>query len=102
SGSFDHLVGDGEQCWRQRKSECAGRLCIDDELEFGRLRDRQVGWLRALEDAASVEANPAHEICNARGITHKPPNLHVVSTGIDCREPMPRGECSDLNPTIGE
>jgi hypothetical protein len=30
-----------------RVSRCAGRLQVDDELEFGRLQDRQVGALKA-------------------------------------------------------
>ena len=32
---------------------------IDDQLELGRLQDRQVGRLRALENAAGVDAGLA-------------------------------------------
>ena len=34
-------------------------LQIDDELELGRLHDRQVGGLRALEDSTGIDADLA-------------------------------------------
>ena len=37
-------------------------LSIDDQLELGRLHDRQVGWLRALENAAGIDADLAIRI----------------------------------------
>jgi hypothetical protein len=39
---FDHLVGAGEQRWRNIYPQRLGRLQIDQELEFGRLVDRDV------------------------------------------------------------
>ena len=54
--SFDHLVGAGEKHWRHGKAECTRGLEVDDELEFGRLLDRQVSGLRTLEDAARIDA----------------------------------------------
>ena len=56
-GSFDHLVGDGEQRGRHVDAERPGRLQVDDELELGRLQHRQVGRLLALEDAAGIDAD---------------------------------------------
>src|ERR1700690_1361169 len=54
---FDHLVGDGEHPWRHLDAERARRLQVDGEFEFGRLRDRQVGGLGALEDIAGIDAD---------------------------------------------
>jgi hypothetical protein len=34
-----------------------GGLEVDHKVEFGRLYDRQISWLVALEDAAGVEAD---------------------------------------------
>jgi hypothetical protein len=43
--SFDNLVGAGEDRLRHGKAERLGGPEIDDQLEFGRLRDRQISGL---------------------------------------------------------
>ena len=53
-GLFDHLVGGDEQ---RRWHGDAERFCgleVDDQLEHGRLKDRQIGGLCALKDLAGV------------------------------------------------
>ena len=47
---FDHLVGEGEQRRRNRQAERLGDLQIDDEIEFNRLLDRQIGRLRSAQN----------------------------------------------------
>jgi hypothetical protein len=42
-GSLDHLVGEGEDRLRHGQVERLGGLEIDDQLESGRLLDRQIG-----------------------------------------------------------
>jgi hypothetical protein len=39
------------------KAKCPGCLQVDDKLEFGGLRDRQVGGLHAPEDLTGVDAD---------------------------------------------
>ena len=49
---FDHLVGDGEQRRRRRETKRLGLSQVDDQLEFGRLLDRDFARLRSGDIAA--------------------------------------------------
>src|SRR5438270_5191237 len=55
--SFDNLVGAGEDRRRHGKAEYLRGLEVDDQLECGRLLDRQISWLLVLEDPPSVNAS---------------------------------------------
>jgi hypothetical protein len=56
AASFDHLVGDGGQRWRNVEAVRLGGLEMDDQLEFSRLHHRQVGGLGAFENLAGINA----------------------------------------------
>jgi hypothetical protein len=53
--TFDHLVSAGEQRRRHVKAEYPGGLVVDDQLELGRLHDRQVRGPGAFEDASGID-----------------------------------------------
>ena len=51
---FDHLIGSGKQRRRDVEPERLGRNQVDDEIEFGRLFDRDVAWLRPTQNLVDI------------------------------------------------
>jgi hypothetical protein len=66
---FDDFVGGGEQRRRQGNAKHPRGLGVDDQLELGRLHDRKVRRLGALEDATDVDAELAVGIRKAGSIS---------------------------------
>ena len=53
---FNHLICERNQPRWNGESERFGGLKIDHEFVFGRLKNWQIGWLRAFEDLPDVGA----------------------------------------------
>ena len=70
---LDDLVGASEDRWRYRHAELLRGLDVDDQLECGRLLDRQISRLRALEDFSGVAAVLAIDRSEAGSILIRPP-----------------------------
>src|SRR5438067_411591 len=70
--SLDHLVGADEQRGRDGEAERLCRLEVDDELKFGRLLNRQIGWLGALQDLIHEDSDPAVHVGFRGVIAHQP------------------------------
>src|SRR5262245_47040618 len=68
---LDHLVGTGEQSWRDLDAEHLSGCQIDDEVELGWLHHRQVGWLGAFENAAGIDANLAKNVREIGPVAHQ-------------------------------
>jgi hypothetical protein len=85
---LDDLVGAHEERLRQSEAELLGGLQIEDQLEPGRLLDRQVGRLGALENLSGVNARLAIGIREARPIADQAArrdefaSLMIVSRGV--------------------
>jgi hypothetical protein len=56
---FDHLVRAGEQRWRQIEAERLRRTGIDNQLEFGRLLNRQIGRLLTFSERVRYKRQAA-------------------------------------------
>jgi len=68
---FDDFVRDGEYAGWNGETERLGGLEVDDELERGRRQDGQIAWFFATQDSASISADLAKGIGEARAIGHQ-------------------------------
>ena len=65
---LDHVVGQREQGRWDRYAKRPGGLEVDDEFEFDRALDRQIGRLGALEDSRNIWSHPVVHIGQVRAI----------------------------------
>jgi hypothetical protein len=70
---FDHLIGNVQQTKWHSEPKRFGGLEIDDQLEPGRLQDRQVGRLLAFEDSADIGADLRIDLPGNDSVAVKPP-----------------------------
>jgi hypothetical protein len=80
---FDYLVGAGEQHGRHLDAERTGGRQIDDEFKLGRLHDRRIGGLGALEDASGIAAEQLINLGQARSMAHQAASFRIVAAVVD-------------------
>src|SRR5580700_3945913 len=102
AASFDHLVGDREHRGRHLDAERARSLQIDDELEFGQLSNWEVGGLRALEDAAGIDADLLKHVHEVGSVAHQPTGFDKVTDAISRRNFVARRQSDKLPAAAGE
>src|SRR5262249_6141152 len=83
----------------------AERLCgleVYDQFDFGRLLDRQVGGLFALENAAGVDAGYAVCVCGVRSIAKQAAGRGELAILKYCGHGVADGQCGKLFGMAGE
>jgi hypothetical protein len=73
AASFDDFVGADEDRLWHGEAERLGGLEIDNQLECGRLLDRQIGALGVLENLPGVDADLTVDRNEARPVVIRPP-----------------------------
>src|SRR5262249_62399903 len=99
---FDHLVGAGEEGFRNRKANRFRGFDVDNEFELGGLIDWQVGRRGAIENASYVDSGATISICCIIPIANKPALFDEFSVGVDGRNSVARRQSNDLLPAASE
>src|SRR6516165_1268811 len=90
AASFDHLVGAGKKRRRDFDAQTLGGLQIDDQFEFRRQRDWQVGWLLALENPAGVDTNLSIGLREAPTVAHQAAGRDELTQRVNSRQRIAR------------
>jgi hypothetical protein len=65
---------------------------VDDQLELGRLHDRQFRRSRPFENSAGITPGEAPSVRNAGSVTDQPSARNAFQGGLDGREAMPSSQ----------
>src|SRR5215831_149321 len=96
--SFDHLVGAGEQGRWHVEVQCLGGRDIDDEVEFGRLLDRDVAWLRSVQYFVHKIAGAAKQVWIIWSVRHQTSRFDELPYICDRWQSRDVGQGVDANP----
>src|SRR5262245_26607382 len=89
---LDHLVGKLEHALLNGEAHLAGNRLVDDQLEAGRLHDRQIGRLGAFQDAIDLICNKRVHLLLRHSVAREAPRGGHLAPFADCRDGMPAQE----------
>src|SRR5262245_65692840 len=101
---LDHLVGELEHALLNGEAHLAGNRLVDDQLEAGRVHDRQIGRLGAFQDAIDVIRDGRVQFVLRDTVTREAPGGGHLAPFADRadgmpaeerREPQPEGGCEE-------
>src|SRR5215813_10844395 len=93
--SLDHLVGELLEVQGHFETERSGSFEVNSEYEFCREFDRQVAWLRALQDLVDIGSSAAIILARIDPVACKPSNLDILGVGHNRRQASGKCELND-------
>src|SRR5262245_40060755 len=94
---LEHLVGAGEQRWGYGEAERFRHKQVYDEIELGRLLDRDVAWLRSAQDLVDEVAGAPVEAREVRSIGHETSRFEPFAIRVHCGQSRGEREAIDSN-----
>src|SRR5215471_18360532 len=94
--SFDYFVGQLLKRVRYFQPERLGGLQVDDKLELGRLHDRKLAWLGAVQDTADVYPHLTKRLEAVGGIASQTASPDELGPLVNRRDAMARCKRDDL------
>jgi len=61
------------------RTDYPGGLCINDHLELAYLPDRQIRWLRTLEDLSSINTGLPMSVSHTCAVAHQPTHGMIIN-----------------------
>jgi hypothetical protein len=95
---FDHLIGPQQERFRYRQAERLGGRQIDNEIELGRLLDRNVGWLRTAQNFVDKVRSTSEQIGDIWSIGHKTTRYRVFPQAMHRWQSPSKGQAVDASP----
>src|SRR5262249_58322007 len=94
--SFDHLVGDSEQCRRHGKRKRLCSLKVEHQFKFRGLVHWYVGGLLALEDTTGEVTDYVIRLRKRWSVAHETANSGELAAVIEGVHSVLRGQRNDL------
>src|ERR1700730_7074876 len=91
-----HLVGSAEQRHREGETERLGGLKIDNELDFCKQLDRQVGGVLPVENAPAIHANKGLNFDKDRTVGDKTAVQRLFDVRVHCSDRMASRQRDEL------
>ena len=93
---LDHLIGAPQQRKRKGEAERSGGLEIDEQLDLGRLLDRQIRRLGARKNPAGLDPALMAPIAGAAPGAHQAARRREFTKLVDRGHPMANGQRGEL------